>query len=64
MSLIQGMKKTGLLQVVDERPLQKRRRLLCEQTHLAILHALLVSYEVKMSILLCGIQPDKYVQME
>lgn len=32
--------------------------------HQAILHALLVSYEVKMSILLCGIQPDKYVKME
>lgn len=35
-----------------------------ESTHLAILHALVVSYEVKMSTLLCGIQPDKYAQME
>lgn len=61
---MQDMKKRGLLQIVSEKSPKKRRRVLREQTHLAILHALVVSYEVKVSILLCGIQPDKYVQME
>lgn len=61
---MQDVKKRGLLQIVSEMSLKKSRRVLREQTHLAILHALVVSYEVKVSILLCGIQPDKYVQME
>ena len=63
---IQGQKKKkkkemGLLQIGWITP-SKRKRLLGEK--MAILHALLVSYEVKMSIRLCGIAPDKHVQMD